>query len=87
MSSEVLGDRPRPGGAAASDAEAASGSALPIAQVGGGLLLALALVAYAQVPIGSNDVDPVTYGGVQTRVESSAEIKARFEAVGGYEEE
>ena len=60
---------------------------LPIVQVAGGLLLAVALVAFSQVPVGSNNMDPATYGGVQGKVESAAQIKARYEALGGYTSE
>ena len=64
------------------EAAAAGGGGLPIVQVAGGALLVLALIAFAQVPIGQDDVAPVTYGGASTPIETPAQIKARYEAGG-----
>ena len=59
------------------------GGGFPIAQVGGGLLALLLLIAFAQVPIGQGELDKVTYGGAPTRLESADEIRARYERVTG----
>jgi len=57
------------------------GGALGLPQLAGGLVLLVALIFFAQVPIGADTVDSVTYGGKQTRVETPAEIRARYERI------
>jgi len=59
------------------------GGGLPIAQIGGGLLALVLLFVFAQVPIGQTELDKVTYGGAPTRLESTDEIRARYEFVTG----
>ena len=54
---------------------------LPIVQIAGAAVVAVALLAFSQVPVGSQNVDPVTYGGRDTRLETPDEIKARYEKV------
>jgi hypothetical protein len=60
---------------------AGEGGGLPVLQIVGALAVAIGLIAFAQVPIGEQNLDPVTYGGKASRVESPDEIKARFAAV------
>ena len=57
------------------------GEGLPIVQIVGAGILAVALIAFSQIPVGSSNVDPVTYGGRDARLETPAEIKARYEKV------
>ena len=58
------------------------GGGLPIAQIAGGLLFAVALFAFAQVPVGQENLPEVTYGGKATRAETADEIRARYEKLG-----
>ena len=73
------------------DADAAEsnegGGGLGLPQIVGGVLAALALVVFSQVPVGQSGLDTVTYGGKETRLESADEIRARFERVSGIDDD
>ena len=53
-----------------------------LSTIGTAVGLVLALVRFAQVPIGQDTLDLSTYGGKEVRLETSQEIRARYEALG-----
>ena len=68
------------------DTDQAGSPIISIVQADVGLLVAAGLFAFAQVPVGQSGLDSVTYGGKETRLESAAEIRARYESIGGVED-
>ena len=55
-----------------------AGGGVGLVQVAGGVLLSLGLIVFAQVPVGQDSMDPVSYLSVTDRVESPDQIKKRY---------
>lgn len=62
------------------DGSEGSGS-LGLVQIAGGAALALAVLAFSQVPVGQQNLDPATYGGYERAVETPSQIAARYNGV------
>lgn len=61
------------------DSASEEAGSLGLAQIVGGVITTIALIAFAQVPVGQSGLDSVTYGGKEARLETPAEIRARYE--------
>mmetsp|Transcript_26995 Transcript_26995/g.84449 ORF Transcript_26995/g.84449 Transcript_26995/m.84449 type:complete len:199 (+) Transcript_26995:82-678(+) len=64
--------------------EAGEGGGLGLVNLAGGAALVLGLIAFSQVPVGSN-LDLATYGGGTVAVESPEQIRQRYGEVAGGE--
>jgi len=63
------------------EAEEDGEGGIGLVQILGGVVAAVALIAFSQVPIGQN-VDEVTYGGVAPQAQSPDEIRKLYESKG-----